>query len=191
MERNVSNSSPCCCHAPKLLTGADAFRGTFSGDKIPAGTRSQINYLRCGIHLFLRYCLYGEGSGPRIPLEFSSVHPIVAVAGSSGVIADSERSAPVPVLQYFDLHDMFIQWVNLPHCKDKQLDYSQFLQALAKFDDIPEQEKVRAKLRQAKKLQGEETTGNASREFHGFRVCAPVAGISMVVYLVDDLRLGR
>lgn len=44
--------------------------------------------------------------------------------------------------QYFDLHDMYIQWVNLPHCKDKQLDYSQFLQVLARFEDIPENEKV-------------------------------------------------
>lgn len=47
-------------------------------------------------------------------------------------------------LQFFDLHDMFVRWVNLPQCKDKQLDYSQFLQALGRFEDIPEQEKVRA-----------------------------------------------
>lgn len=45
--------------------------------------------------------------------------------------------------QFFDLHDMFVRWVNLPQCKDKQLDYSQFLQALGRFQDIPEQEKVR------------------------------------------------
>lgn len=45
--------------------------------------------------------------------------------------------------QYFDLHDMFVRWVNLPQCKDKQLDYSQFLQALGKFEEISEQEKVR------------------------------------------------
>lgn len=45
--------------------------------------------------------------------------------------------------QYFDLHDMFVRWVNLPQCKDKQLDYSQFLKALGRFEDIPEQEKVR------------------------------------------------
>ncbi len=38
---------------------------------------------------------------------------------------------------------MFVRWVNLPQCKDKQLDYSQFLQALGRFQDIPEQEKVR------------------------------------------------
>lgn len=46
--------------------------------------------------------------------------------------------------QFFDLHDMFVRWVNLPQCKDKQLDYSQFLQALGRFQDIPEQEKVRS-----------------------------------------------
>lgn len=46
-------------------------------------------------------------------------------------------------LQFFDLHDMFLRWANLPQCKDKQLDYSQFLQALGRFQDIPEQEKVR------------------------------------------------
>lgn len=45
--------------------------------------------------------------------------------------------------QYFDLHDMFVRWVNLPQCKDKKLDYSQFLKALGRFEDIPEQEKVR------------------------------------------------
>lgn len=45
-------------------------------------------------------------------------------------------------MQYFDLHDMFVRWVNLPQCKDKQLDYSQFLKALGRFEDIPEQEKV-------------------------------------------------
>ncbi|CAM9973050.1 unnamed protein product [Sphacelaria rigidula] len=45
--------------------------------------------------------------------------------------------------KYFDLHDMFVRWVNLPVCKDKRLDYSQFLQALRKFEDIPEQEKAR------------------------------------------------
>ena len=44
--------------------------------------------------------------------------------------------------QYLDLHDMFVRWVNLPQCKDKQLDYSQFLKALGRFEDIPEQEKV-------------------------------------------------
>lgn len=38
---------------------------------------------------------------------------------------------------------MFVRWVNLPVCKDKQLDYSQFLQALRRFEDIPEEEKVR------------------------------------------------
>eukprot|EP00752_Nemacystus_decipiens_P010210 g9098.t1 len=47
--------------------------------------------------------------------------------------------------KFFDLHDMFVRWVNLPQCKDKQLDYSQFLQALGRFQDIPEQEKLRGK----------------------------------------------
>lgn len=47
-------------------------------------------------------------------------------------------------VKFFDLHDMFVRWVNLPQCKDKQLDYSQFLQALGRFQDIPEQEKVRS-----------------------------------------------
>lgn len=47
--------------------------------------------------------------------------------------------------KYFDLHDMFVRWVNLPQCKDKQLDYSQFLKALGRFEDIPEQEKLRGK----------------------------------------------
>lgn len=45
--------------------------------------------------------------------------------------------------QFFDLHDLFVRWVNLPQCKGKQLDYSDFLRALGKFDEIPEQEKVR------------------------------------------------
>lgn len=44
--------------------------------------------------------------------------------------------------QYFDLHDMFVRWVNLPQCKDKGLEYSQFLKMLGKFEDIPELEKV-------------------------------------------------
>lgn len=48
--------------------------------------------------------------------------------------------------QFFDLHDMFVRWVNLPQCKNKKLDYSQFLQILGKFEDIPEQEKVRKAL---------------------------------------------
>ncbi|CBJ31751.1 conserved unknown protein [Ectocarpus siliculosus] len=47
--------------------------------------------------------------------------------------------------KFFDLHGMFVRWVNLPQCKDKQLDYSQFLQALGRFEDIPEQEKLRGK----------------------------------------------
>lgn len=54
----------------------------------------------------------------------------------------SQRRVMALGTQFFDLHDMFVQWVNLPQCKDKQLDYSQFLQALGRFQDIPEQEKV-------------------------------------------------
>ncbi|CAM9482241.1 unnamed protein product [Ascophyllum nodosum] len=81
--------------------------------------------------------------------SYHTHHPGLPVTHGPNLESETEVTAQFSGEElygkYFDLHDMFIQWVNLPHCKDKQLDYSQFLQALAKFDDIPEQEKLRGR----------------------------------------------
>lgn len=79
-----------------------------------------------------------RGSVALVRLRFFSADASIAARTLLGCAAAVEAPR-----QFFDLHDMFVRWVNLPQCKDKQLDYSQFLQALGRFEDIPEQEKVR------------------------------------------------
>ncbi|CAN0121270.1 unnamed protein product [Discosporangium mesarthrocarpum] len=79
---------------------------------------------------------------------YHTLHPGLPVAHGPNVEAEMEPkvqfSGEELYGKYFDLHDMFVRWVNLPQCKDKRMDYSHFLEVLGKFDAVPEEEKVKA-----------------------------------------------
>ncbi len=46
--------------------------------------------------------------------------------------------------KYLDLHDLFVRWVNLPQCRNKSMDYGQYLDGLGRLWTVQEGEKQSA-----------------------------------------------
>jgi splicing factor 3A subunit 3 len=76
---------------------------------------------------------------------YHTKHPDLPIASGSNIEEEMEPavafSGEEVFGKYFDLHNLYMKWLNLPQCKDKSLDYGKYLSNLNKFEAIPEVEK--------------------------------------------------
>ncbi|CAN0070527.1 unnamed protein product, partial [Phaeothamnion confervicola] len=95
-----------------------------------------------------RDALKSFGERTKETLNYHARHPNIQVQNGPDLALDAEArvafSGEELYGKFFDLHGLFARWINLPQCKDKKLDYLDFLAQLSgPFEALPEAEKAR------------------------------------------------